>query len=406
MGRFYRLVLALGWAAGAGSLAYGRGGAGVWFMVWLLGGMSVLSLVSMLFNLMQVKVVRSLDADRVAPGTALQAVLAVRHTSWLPLLWVAVTDRFVREQDGEEFRVTKLVFPFLRRNFRVRYRLSGLPRGEYRFAGTVLLAGDLWGLAVKRRLAPSAGGFTVLPGIRPLVASAVPRGKGAEEAAARMIGLGAAVPGYTVRDYVPGDPLRSIHWKSSARRGEWMARAQEPAEEPRFMVFLDASASAYRGPHGARLFETGVEWAAGLLQAAAEVRSEAGLAANNRDKLWAPSSVRPDFGQLHLRLAGLHPDGGEPFGQLLAARSEDRLPAAHTFVAVTPALEEGTVEALCRLGATGRKALVVHLLGNRVPTAAERERKRRLERCGCSVLAVRELRQERTVALHAEYEGA
>jgi uncharacterized protein (DUF58 family) len=406
IGRFYRLLLTAAWAAGAGALAYSRGGAAVWFMVWLLGGVTLLSLASVFFNLLQVKVTRSLDAATVAPGADLQAELTIRHLSLLPLLWVTVTDRFVRLQDGEEFRVTKLGFPVLRRRFKVRYRLAGLPRGEYRFAGTELLAGDLWGMAVKRRLALSGGTFTVLPDIRPLLSSLVPRGRGADEAADRMLRFGSAVPGHTVREYVRGDPLRSVHWKSTARRGELMTRASEPAEEPRFMVFLDGSSESYEGESGAQLFETGIEWTAGLLQAASDARTEAGLAVGNKDKLWASPSVSTDFVRLHRLLAGLQPDGVEPIGNLLAAHMESRIPGIYTFVVVTPAMKEDTIEALCRLRESGRPVLFIHLLDGHVPSAAERIRKRRLERSGCPVYAVREVRKERTVAMHAEYEGA
>jgi uncharacterized protein (DUF58 family) len=38
-----------------------------------------------------------------------------------------------------------------------------------------------------------------------------------------------------VREYLPGDPLRRIHWRSTARRGELMTRAETP-EDPRQML--------------------------------------------------------------------------------------------------------------------------------------------------------------------------
>ena len=42
----------------------------------------------------------------------------------------------------------------------------------------------------------------------------------------------------TVRDYSPGDDLRRIHWRSSARRGELMTRAEEPTDSERAWVGL------------------------------------------------------------------------------------------------------------------------------------------------------------------------
>lgn len=46
-------------------------------------------------------------------------------------------------------------------------------------------------------------------------------------------------PGYIHRDYVPGDNLRRINWKMSAKRGKLMVRMDEAASAVRPLVILD-----------------------------------------------------------------------------------------------------------------------------------------------------------------------
>ncbi len=44
-----------------------------------------------------------------------------------------------------------------------------------------------------------------------------------------------------VREYRPGDPLRRIHWRSTARRGELIVREFEPPGTQNLGLFLDPS---------------------------------------------------------------------------------------------------------------------------------------------------------------------
>ena len=48
----------------------------------------------------------------------------------------------------------------------------------------------------------------------------------------------------SVRDYVPGDPLKAIHWKLSARSENYLTRLYESYSNPRLDVVLDFSAPA------------------------------------------------------------------------------------------------------------------------------------------------------------------
>jgi uncharacterized protein (DUF58 family) len=68
----------------------------------------------------------------------------------------------------------------------------------------------------------------------------------------------------TLREYVPGDELRRVHWRSSAKVGELMVREQLDTAEPTIVVLLDDRASAHRGDS----FEDACEAAASIAVAA------------------------------------------------------------------------------------------------------------------------------------------
>lgn len=55
-----------------------------------------------------------------------------------------------------------------------------------------------------------------------------------------------------LREYVPGDPLKSIAWKASARRDKLMTHEYESEVPIRTIVFADCSTGTRRGPWGSR----------------------------------------------------------------------------------------------------------------------------------------------------------
>jgi len=73
---------------------------------------------------------------------------------------------------------------------------------------------------------------------------------------------------HSLREYVPGDPQKLIHWKLSARAGKRMVRRMVDTTVPWLLVILDVNARAYDRPGAmfadfdAEAFEQSVEEAA------------------------------------------------------------------------------------------------------------------------------------------------
>lgn len=70
-----------------------------------------------------------------------------------------------------------------------------------------------------------------------------------------------------MREYLEGEPLRAVHWPTSARRGELMVRELEDAPRESIAVVLDVDAGSVAGPRGASSLDDAVRATAGLVRA-------------------------------------------------------------------------------------------------------------------------------------------
>ena len=160
---------------------------------------------------------------------------------------------------------TNRVFvPGLSRTESLTWPIDTSQRGLYRIGPSRLEVGDPFGLRrrVLATLEPSP--VLVVPRVYP-VDVRLGRAQTEEEETEERTG---SETFHSLREYVPGDPQKLIHWKSSARAGKLMVRRMVDTTVPWLLVILDVNARAYDRPgtmfadFDAEAFEAAVEEAA------------------------------------------------------------------------------------------------------------------------------------------------
>lgn len=125
---------------------------------------------------------------------------------------------------------------------------------------------DPWGL-LRRQVGELDGvALMVVPRVRPVSLAALPSALADFGGSAEM----GTTTFATLREYVIGDELRHVHWRSSAKTGKLMMRQYVDITRPRITLILVTEDRAYTG---AEEFEEAVDFIASL----AAVASSSGL---------------------------------------------------------------------------------------------------------------------------------
>ncbi|MGI5151725.1 DUF58 domain-containing protein [Plantactinospora sp. CA-294935] len=132
-----------------------------------------------------------------------------------------------------------------------------------------------------------------------------------------------------VREYVPGDEVRHLHWKATARTGRLMVRDLADPEQPRFTLLLDTRPDALTAAE----FEEAVDLAASLLGAAARAGHHSRLVTSSGLDLCTPGGAHSVRRLLDV-LCELGQDGGRE-ADLVPVSLAVGGPAGGCLVAVT-----------------------------------------------------------------------
>jgi uncharacterized protein (DUF58 family) len=303
-------------------------------------------------------------------GGEVRVSLTLTNRKLLPLAWVSCTDEvpavlpLVSGETRRSWKPTRHFLPNLvsmgpYERVTRHYRFRCVDRGEHIFGPVELRSGDLFGLATRTVMVEHRRSVLVLPRVVPIDALGLPTRfpLGNDRTHDPHMVDPMRVAG--VRQYLPGDSMRQIHWKASARVGSLQTKILEPSAAPRVLLCLNLNTTArhWLGIHP-DLLELLICSGASLAAHLAERRLSFGLLANgfaphSMGRAYVAPSTAPE--QLHAvlkMLAGLTAFTTRDFAQTLRLE-RSRLARGTTIVAITALLDsavEDQVRALQRIG--------------------------------------------------------
>jgi len=251
-----------------------------------------------------------------------------------------------------------------------RYAFRTHRRGWYRFGPATLTATDPFGLVRRKRRFEEVNGILTYPRVVPVTQVIVPARQpyGDFKPAQQLVEDPMRIAG--VREYVPGDSPRRIHWRATARTGELQTRVSEPSATPVAAIFLDTITFSHlwEGQHS-DLLELAVVVASSLSAQLLEGRHQVGMYANApipelSRSVRIPPGRRP--GQLtHIleRLAMIAPAFGDRIERMMTEEIP-KLPWGATLVVITCRVTPTMQRMLLRLArSTGNQRVVLVTIG-------------------------------------------
>lgn len=343
-------------------IVLGAAGLAAWGLVELTGRLALVA----------VEIDASLEPRRLLAGE--QATLTVRLTNRkpIPVPWLDLRvdlpdgiEPLGREPGTPASSVGAGFAPRARERVTLRLPLHVTQRGAYVVGPMRLRAGDWLGFMQEERRVPLALELVAHPAPVGLVDRHLPSLRPVAESATRRGLVPDPLRFRGVREYRGGDPVKEIHWKTSARLRALHTKVYEPATslDAVFLVNV-ASYEQYWiqvDPDGAELV---IAATAELIRLAADAGRQVGLITNGLDNLTheRPRSALARGPRALTRsldiLARLGPYAGAA-PEAVFLRERGRLPSGATLVLATPNLRARLASALVVLRRSGHRVLAL-----------------------------------------------
>jgi len=225
---------------------------------------------------------RTLSQTMLQQGDDTEVAVTVTNRRGFPIPWIYFEDSYPADfpREGAHAQLAVLMPG---RSVTLRYRLRCPRRGYHRIGPLLMESGDLFGLQKRFRTGERQDYVTVLPTIAYIDTFNISakRPQGPVRIANRVYQDPTRIHG--IREYVPGDPLNTIHWKATARTGALQVKTFEPTQVYGGTLMLDLHDDSYKPAAKEERMELAVTTAASIAYLLQMSGEQVGLITNAVD---------------------------------------------------------------------------------------------------------------------------
>jgi uncharacterized protein (DUF58 family) len=208
-------------------------------------------------SLIGVEVTRKSRMSRKQVGEIFNENFEIHNGSIIPKIWLKITDKAQLTGVAGSRVITWLGAD--QTNAYLAYSLLE-NRGWFKLSPTTVESGDIFGLFLVKKSFESNSRLLVIPHTFDIQAFPAPFGTLPGGRAVRQKTLEVTPYAAGVREFVPGDPLKRIHWPSSARKQKLIVKEFEKDPLAEVWIFLDAQAEMHIKVEESQAFVTREYW--------------------------------------------------------------------------------------------------------------------------------------------------
>lgn len=321
-----------------------------------LGGLWLISFIWAWNLAAHITILREMRYGWVQVGDILEERFTLTNRSWLPATWVEVDDHSTLP--GYDASLATGVEGSGTNQWRKKGTCS--QRGLYQLGDTSICTGDPFGIYSVKFTDPAKATLMVMPPVVPLPhLEIIPGGYSGEgrpipDAPERTVGAS------SVREYVPGDSIRLVHWKTTARRDKPYVRLFEGTPASDWWILLDLQSEVQVGSGSDSTEEHGIILAASLSDRGLRAYRGVGLVVNGKKLDWLPPQTGSGQRWEILRKLALASPGETSLGEVLE-RIQPNLGRNASLLIITPTRRTDWFIAIPHLTRRGIKPTVLLL---------------------------------------------
>lgn len=225
---------------------------------------------------------RTVSQTTIRQGETIEVEVTVTNRRGFPIPWIYVEDKYPADfvRDGENSQLAVLMPG---RSLGMKYQLCCPRRGYHRIGPLLMESGDLFGLQRRFRTGKQQDYISVLPTIAYIETFNISakRPQGPVRITNRIYQDPTRI--YGLREYVPGDPLNTIHWKATARTGKLHVKTFEPTSVLGGTLALDLHEDSYKPAKREERMELAITTTASIAYLLQMSGEQVGMITNGRD---------------------------------------------------------------------------------------------------------------------------